>query len=80
MSKTIPLPPQQYLLECFDYCKTSSVLTWRQQVTACTSPKCPLFPVRPLAEGVDRGLAAKSILVLENGQFAPVPGRDREEY
>ena len=54
--------------------------TWRQQVTACTSPKCPLFPVRPLAGGVDRGLAAKSILVLENGQFAPVPGRDREEH
>lgn len=22
--------------------------TWRQQVGACSSPKCPLFPVRPL--------------------------------
>jgi len=22
--------------------------TWRQQVQACTSPKCPLFAVRPL--------------------------------
>ena len=21
--------------------------TWRQQVAACTSPQCPLFPVRP---------------------------------
>lgn len=20
---------------------------WREQVTACTSPDCPLFPVRP---------------------------------
>lgn len=23
--------------------------TWRQQVEACTSYKCPLFPVRPVA-------------------------------
>jgi hypothetical protein len=21
--------------------------TWRQQVEACTSPKCPLYPIRP---------------------------------
>lgn len=25
--------------------------TWREQVTACTSYKCPLFPVRPLTTG-----------------------------
>ena len=25
--------------------------TWRQQVEACTSPKCPLYPVRPVSEG-----------------------------
>ena len=42
--------------------------------------ECVLEDFEALAEGVDRGLAAKSILVLENGQFAPVPGRDREEY
>lgn len=24
--------------------------TWRQQVTACTSPRCPLFAVRPQAD------------------------------
>lgn len=23
---------------------------WRQQVTACTSPKCPLFPHRPTSK------------------------------
>lgn len=23
--------------------------TWRQQVEACTSRKCPLFPVRPVS-------------------------------
>lgn len=28
--------------------------TWRQQVTACTSYKCPLYPVRPRAEGADK--------------------------
>ena len=22
--------------------------TWRQQVAACTAPKCPLFAVRPM--------------------------------
>lgn len=25
--------------------------TWRQQVTACTSPGCPLYAVRPLSQG-----------------------------
>jgi hypothetical protein len=25
--------------------------TWRQQIAACTSPKCPLFPYRPLSVG-----------------------------
>jgi hypothetical protein len=24
--------------------------TWRQQVAACTSPQCPLFPVRPMPQ------------------------------
>lgn len=24
--------------------------TWRQQVGACTSTKCPLYPVRPMPE------------------------------
>jgi hypothetical protein len=24
---------------------------WRQQVTACTSHACPLYPVRPTSEG-----------------------------
>jgi hypothetical protein len=24
--------------------------TWREQVTACTSRTCPLYPVRPLAQ------------------------------
>ncbi len=24
--------------------------TWRQQVEACTSPACPLYPVRPISD------------------------------
>ncbi len=24
--------------------------TWRQQVEACTSPACPLYPVRPVSD------------------------------
>ena len=25
---------------------------WRQQVSACTSPNCPLFPHRPQSKGL----------------------------
>lgn len=28
----------------------SGLGNWRQQVTACTSPECPLYPVRPRSE------------------------------
>lgn len=28
--------------------------TWRQQVEACTSYSCPLYPVRPKSESVKR--------------------------
>lgn len=30
---------------------------WRQQVTACTSRTCPLYPVRPLSEMDKEGTA-----------------------
>lgn len=32
--------------ECI-YDPLSGMGTWREQVDACTSPSCPLFPVRP---------------------------------
>lgn len=32
---------------------------WREQVAACTSPECPLYPVRPRPNS--RTKAAKSI-------------------
>ena len=28
----------------------SGLGNWRQQVSACTSPGCPLFPVRPVSQ------------------------------
>ena len=28
---------------------------WRQQVEACTSYTCPLYPLRPVSEGGKRG-------------------------
>jgi hypothetical protein len=37
--------------------------TWRQQVEACTSRRCPLYEVRPVSEGgsgVDRGVAVEN--------------------
>jgi len=27
--------------------------SWRQQVKACTSPKCPLYPIRPMPKEGD---------------------------
>lgn len=27
--------------------------TWRQQVEACTSYECPLYPVRPISSSVE---------------------------
>lgn len=35
---------------------------WRQQITACTSYKCPLYPVRP---------TSKVRIVNESGEMAP---------
>jgi hypothetical protein len=46
--------------------------TWRQQVDACASPKCPLFPVRPKSAVRGRGEDEKSILVRENGQIGAI--------
>lgn len=41
--------------ECI-YDPLSGCGTWRQQVEACTSRKCPLYPVRPVAaKGKDDG-------------------------
>ena len=31
--------------------KAAGCGTWRQQVEACTSPNCPLFPLRPTSKG-----------------------------
>jgi hypothetical protein len=33
------------------YDEKAGLGNWRQQVTACTAPHCPLYEVRPLTEG-----------------------------
>lgn len=33
------------------YDPLSGLGTWRQQVEGCTSPQCPLYPIRPVARG-----------------------------
>lgn len=38
--------------------------TWREQCTACNQVKCPLYPFRPLAEGIKRSEAIESDKVL----------------
>ena len=43
--------------------------SWRQQVEACTSPKCPLFPVRPLSKAKARVEPLKLISAGKNDQF-----------
>jgi hypothetical protein len=40
---------------------------WRQQVTACTSFSCPLYPHRP----VSRPSPTKSLTAPENTQIGP---------
>jgi len=32
------------------YDETSGTGNWRQQVTACTAPSCPLYDVRPVSK------------------------------
>lgn len=39
---------------------------WRQQVTACTAPKCPLYPVRPISKPKPVEVEKEAILVPEN--------------
>jgi len=36
---------------------------WRQQITACTSPNCPLFPFRPISKS--KGCANRAIFGVE---------------
>jgi hypothetical protein len=42
---------------------------WREQVTACTSYKCPLFPVRPLTTG--RYAPEKAVFSASEARSAP---------
>ncbi len=42
---------------------------WREQVEACTSPACPLFPVRPMSlRRKANGMAVKAVPSTENGR------------
>jgi hypothetical protein len=56
--------------ECL-YDPLSGLGNWRQQVSACTSSECPLFPVRPKSrphtERVSRG-TVKADSSTENGR------------
>lgn len=36
--------------------------TWRQQVEACTSPSCPLFPARPVSSSGGNSLGSMEYL------------------
>jgi len=57
--------------EClYDPCATG-LGPWRMQVEACTSPKCPLFEVRPRNRRRKvNGCTVKAIPSLENGRTA----------
>jgi len=43
--------------ECI-YDPTSGGGTWREQVAACTAPKCPLFSVRPMPRYMGSGVGS----------------------
>ncbi len=49
--------------------------SWRQQVEACTAPKCPLFNVRARSEADPKGGGAKLNTVAGTGG----PGPTEEE-
>lgn len=44
---------------------------WREQVEACTAPKCPLFPVRPVSSGTGRVSPENDYLSVKNGLPGP---------
>lgn len=44
--------------ECI-YDPLSGCGTWREQVEACSSPDCPLFPHRPVSRGIGGKRAEK---------------------
>ena len=58
--------------ECL-YDPLSGLGNWRQQVSACTSSECPLFPVRPKSrphtERVSRG-TVKAVFSPQDGRTA----------
>jgi len=41
--------------------------TWRMQVESCTSPKCPIYPVRP--KPIAKKSAILPIKSIESGQY-----------
>ena len=46
---------------------------WREQVTACTSPECPLYAVRPVTSGAGAARPRSRVLAPENGLLASAP-------
>lgn len=61
MAKSLRAAINAKCKECI-YDPNSGGGTWRQQIGACTSPKCPLFEVRPMPSGggaVDKPVAVK---------------------
>lgn len=53
--------------ECI-YCPVTGIGSWRQQVAACTSISCPLYPVRPMPTDNTTG-KSNALTESENGQF-----------
>jgi len=62
------------------YDKVGGEGTWRQQVEACTSTKCPLYPVRPVSgtkEGDPVGLDAEEGDLAAEGEESPIQAINR---
>lgn len=47
--------------------------TWREQIEACTSGNCPLFPVRPLSKG-------RTQRTLSSSKTGPSRGHDEPNF
>ena len=64
----------RFCRECI-YDQAGGTGTWRQQVEACTSYKCPLYQVRPISATQDGGPVGED----EDTYDLPLEGQDGAE-
>ena len=82
MSEASPRPSRRLAIarmcrECI-YDSSPGNGTWREQVEACTSPKCPLYIVRPLTTATAAANRLGFVKSIENRTTADIPATNNE--